>query len=82
MASIVVDVNDRKFVIYGDKGIDKVVPENFWDATRDAIQNQFKNEHYKQGIIDGVSSAGKELETHFLWQHGDQNELSNEVSKG
>jgi uncharacterized membrane protein len=79
---IYVAVNDRKFVIYGDKGIDKVVPENFWDATRDAIQNQFKNEHYKQGIIDGVSSAGKELETHFPWQHGDQNELSNEVSKG
>lgn len=79
---IYVAVNDRKFVIYGDKGIDKVVPENFWNATRDAIQNNFKHGNFKQGIIDGIRNAGKELEAHFPWSHGDRNELSNEVSKG
>ncbi|MFS4494439.1 TPM domain-containing protein [Maribacter sp. 2308TA10-17] len=79
---IYVAVNDRKFVIYGDKGIDKVVPDNFWDATRDAIQVQFKNGNFKQGIIDGVLSTGKQLESHFPWNHGDLNELSDEVSKG
>ncbi len=79
---IYVAVNDRKFVIYGDKGINAVVPENFWNNTRDAIQAQFKIENFKQGIIDGILSAGEELEAHFPWHHGDQNELSNEVSKG
>ena len=79
---IYVAVNDRKFVIFGDKGIDKVVPNNFWHTTRDAIQNQFKKENFKQGIIDGVLSTGKQLESHFPWNHGDINELSDEVSKG
>lgn len=77
-----VAVNDRKFVIFGDKGVDKVVPENFWHSTRDIIQAHFKKGTYKQGIIEGIENAGKELERHFPWKHGDQNELSNEVSKG
>jgi uncharacterized membrane protein len=79
---IYVAVNDRKFVIFGDKGIDKVVPENFWNSTRDAIASHFKNGNFKQGIIEGIRSTGKELEAHFPWNHGDLNELSNEVSKG
>jgi len=79
---IYVAVNDRKFVIYGDTGIDKVVPENFWNATRDIIQNHFTHGDFKQGIVDGIHSAGKALEAHFPWNHGDRNELSNEVSKG
>ncbi|WP_373518311.1 TPM domain-containing protein [Pricia sp.] len=75
-------VNDRKFAIYGGRGIDKVVPDDFWDSTRDAIQAQFKKNDFKQGIIDGILKAGKELRTHFPWQQGDINELSDEVSKG
>jgi len=79
---IYVAVNDRKFAIYGDKGIDKVVPENFWNTTKDAIEAHFKKGNHKDGIIEGVLSAGKELEMYFPWQHGDTNELNNEVSKG
>ncbi|WP_289042300.1 TPM domain-containing protein [uncultured Zobellia sp.] len=79
---IYVAVNDRKFSIYGDSGIHKVVPENFWNTTKDAIQDQFKKGNFKQGIIDGILKAGKELQAHFPWQRGDKNELSNEVSKG
>ncbi len=79
---IYVAVNDRKFAIYGDRGIDNVVPEGFWDSTRDAIAQQFKNDYFKQGLIDGVLKAGKVLETHFPWFHGNENELSDEISKG
>jgi len=79
---IYVAVNDKKFAICGDRGIDKVVPAGFWNSTRNAIQTQFKEQYFKQGIIDGILEAGKELEAHFPWQHGDENELSNEVSKG
>ncbi|MGJ8735080.1 TPM domain-containing protein [Zobellia laminariae] len=79
---IYVAVNDRKFSIYGDQGINKVVPDNFWDTTKDVIQNQFQKGNFKQGIIDGILKAGKELQAHFPWEHGDKNELSDEVSKG
>ena len=79
---IYVAVNDRKFAIYGDHGIDKVVPKDFWNTTRNTIQSRFKQNNFKQGIIDGILKAGKELQTHFPWQQGDINELSDEVSKG
>ncbi|MBU3010257.1 TPM domain-containing protein [Polaribacter vadi] len=79
---IYVAVNDKKFVIYGDKGINKVVPKDFWNSTKDVMQNHFKNANFKQGIVDGVLKAGEELKTHFPWQIDDENELSNEISKG
>ncbi len=78
---IYVAVVDKKFAIYGDRGIHKAVSENFWDTTKNLIQQQFKQGNFKQGIIEGVLSAGRELEAHFPWNHHDTNELSNEVSK-
>ncbi|MCM4150933.1 TPM domain-containing protein [Arenibacter sp. N53] len=79
---IYIAVNDKKFVVYGDKGINKVVPDNFWDTTKTTLEYHFKKGQFKQGIIEGILMAGKELETHFPWQHNNPNELSNEVSKG
>ena len=79
---IYIAVHDRKFVIYGDKGINQVVPDNFWDNTKTILENHFKKGNFKQGIIEGILMAGKELEAHFPWQHNNTNELSNEVSKG
>ena len=75
-------VNDKKFAIYGDKGIDQVVPGNFWETTKEVIRNHFIAGNFKEGIINGILKAGKELEEHFPWMHGDTNELSNEISKG
>ena len=79
---IYVAVNDQKFVIYGDKGINKVVPKEFWNSTKDVMQSHFKNGNFKQGIVDGILKAGEELQAHFPWQIDDENELSNEISKG
>jgi len=77
-----VAVQDRKFVIYGDSGIDKVVPKGFWDSTKDVIQQHFQKGDFKQGIIDGVLMAGEELKAHFPWDENDTNELSDAISKG
>ncbi|MBM1105900.1 TPM domain-containing protein [Aurantibacter crassamenti] len=79
---IYIAVNDKKFVIYGDRGIDKVVPVDFWESTKNTIQEQFVLGNFKQGIIDGILRAGKELNTHFPWHTLDTNELSNDISKG
>lgn len=75
-------VNDKKFVIYGDRGIDRVVPKDFWESTKALIENRFKQGDFKQGIIDGILKTGQELQRHFPWHPNDRNELSNEVSKG
>lgn len=79
---IYVAVEDKKFVIYGDKGIDKAVPRGFWESTKEKIQSHFVNGEFTRGIIAGILNAGKELEAHFPWLHGDENELSDAVSKG
>ncbi len=78
---IYVAVHDHKFVILGDKGIDRVVPDDFWESTRDVIQEHFINGDFKTGLVEGILKAGKELKAHFPWQSGDTNELSDEISK-
>jgi uncharacterized membrane protein len=79
---IYIAVNDKKFAIYGDRGIDRAVPDNFWETTKNSIQEQFVHGNFKQGIVKGILSAGQELNSHFPWKPTDSNELSDEVSKG
>ena len=78
---IYVAIDDRKFIIYGDKGINAVVPKDFWETTKDAIASEFKKGHFKQGLINGILRAGHELQEHFPWEEGDANELSDKISK-
>ena len=75
-------VQDRTFVIYGDKGINEVVSDTFWNDTKEVIQDHFKKGQFKQGIVEGILKAGEELKAHFPYKSNDTNELSNEVSKG
>ncbi|MDY0780902.1 TPM domain-containing protein [Tenacibaculum sp. IB213877] len=78
---IYVAVDDHKFVIYGDKGIDAVVPKDFWESTKNIIQKHFQKRNFKEGLIEGVLKAGEELKAHFPWNASDINELPNKVSK-
>lgn len=79
---IYVAVEDKSLVICGDEGINNVVELDFWDSTRDLMLGHFKKGNFTQGLIDGVLKAGEQLKTYFPYQEGDQNELSNEISKG
>lgn len=79
---IYVAVEDRNFVIFGDEGINKVVATDFWDSTKDIMQEHFKKGDFKQGLIDGILKAGTQLETFFPWEVGDKNELPDTISKG
>ncbi|MEZ4791994.1 MAG: TPM domain-containing protein [Gelidibacter sp.] len=79
---IYVAVEDRNFVIFGDEGINNVVDDDFWDSTKNIMQGHFKRGHFKQGLVDGILKAGKQLETFFPWETGDKNELPDDISKG
>lgn len=79
---IYVAVKSKQFAIYGDKGINEKVTDDFWDSTKDVMAKQFQDGNFKQGLIDGVLNAGDQLKTHFPYQDDDINELSNEISKG
>ena len=77
-----VAVSNKKFAVLGDEGINKVVATDFWKSTKEAVLNQFKTGNFKTGLIDGITEAGNQLKAHFPYQTDDENELSNEISKG
>ena len=71
---------DRKFAIIGDSGINKVVPENFWDDTKEDMLNHFKYGDLVEGIVTGLKIAGEHLEKYFPHKAGDNNELSDDIA--
>ena len=75
-------VKDKSFVICGDKGINDLVPTDFWNSTKDIMAAHFKNGNFKQGLVDGITKAGEQLQKYFPFEEDDTNELSNEISKG
>ncbi|OBX27158.1 TLP18.3/Psb32/MOLO-1 phosphatase superfamily protein [Gelidibacter algens] len=79
---IYVAIEDKTFVIFGDEGINNVVDDDFWESTKNVMQGHFKRGHFKQGLVDGILKAGQQLETHFPWDAGDKNEISNDISIG
>ena len=77
-----VGIANKTFAILGDEGIDKVVEGTFWDSTKNIVISHFKNQQYKQGLIEGILQAGERLKQFFPLLENDTNELSNEISKG
>lgn len=70
---------DHKFAIIGDRGINKVVPPDFWETTKVAMQAHFAAGNLAQGIIAGIGLAGEKLALFFPSQNDDVNELPNDV---
>jgi uncharacterized membrane protein len=79
---IYLSVNDRKFAIIGDTGINKVVPEGFWNDIKVMMTDHFVRGEFATGLINGIEKAGEHLKQYFPWQEDDINELSNEISFG
>ena len=52
-------VNDRKFAILGDKGINEKVPEKFWDHIKETLLDHFKKQEFAEGLAIGIEMAGK-----------------------
>jgi len=73
-------VYDRKFAILGDGGINKLVPENFWDEIKATMLGYFKEGRFADGISKGILMAGEQLKANFPYQSDDVNELSDEIS--
>ncbi len=48
-----VNLKQKQFAVWGDEGINKNVPENFWDGIKDTAITNFKQEK----IIDGLETC-------------------------
>ena len=76
-----IGVADHSFAILGDEGIDKVVEADFWDCTKNVVIENFKSGKFREGLVEGIKNAGEKLKVHFPFNLGDENELSNEISR-
>jgi uncharacterized membrane protein len=70
----------RKFAIIGDAGINQVVPDNFWDSTKEDMLNHFKYGNLVEGIVTGIALAGEQLQKYFPHQQNDNNELPDDIA--
>ena len=79
---IYLSIENRKFAILGDAGINAVVPENFWDDIKDRMIAHFREEHFSEGLVEAIQSAGGQLKKHFPYESDDVNELPDDISYG
>jgi uncharacterized membrane protein len=75
-------LKDHQFAILGDAGINALVPDNFWESTKEAMLQHFKDGNFAEGLAVGITMAGDKLKEHFPYQKDDVNELPNDISFG
>ena len=75
-------VEDRKFAILGDAGINQVTSEDFWDNIKVEMLTHFKDGDFSKGLVHGIQMTGEALKSYFPYQRDDVNELSDEISFG
>jgi uncharacterized membrane protein len=73
-------VEDKKFAILGDAGINSKVPANFWDKISEHLGRNFKEGRFTEGLSEGIVMAGDQLKTHFPHKKDDVNELPDDIS--
>jgi uncharacterized membrane protein len=73
-------VQDRKFAVIGDAGINAMVPEGFWNDVKELLQKRFRDGKFTEGLSEGIIMAGEHLKKHFPHKKDDVNELPDEIS--
>ena len=66
---------DHHVEIVADRGIDRQVPQQEWEAIARAIEGHFRAGRYEAGAVAGVHAVSALLERHFPAREGDRNEL-------
>jgi uncharacterized membrane protein len=73
-------LDDRRFAIVGDAGVHVRVGSGFWDAARDALERDLRENRMRDGLIAAVGEIGRALGRHFPRHPDDRNELGDAVS--
>jgi len=71
----------QRFAVVGDKGIHEKCGDGFWKDVASAMEEDFRQGRFTDGIVKGVTRAGEALAAHFPRTGPDRNELSDEVSE-
>lgn len=71
---------EKEFAIWGDIGIDKVTPDDFWNKIKDTVLGHFQRSEYVDGLVKGIEMAGESLKKYFPYEDDDIDELPDEIS--
>lgn len=71
---------DRKFAIIGDKGINDIVGQGFWDDAVSLITNGFASGSPIDAVCEAIRLCGSKLSANFPSEENEEDELPNEVS--
>jgi len=77
-----VAIEDHKFAILGDVGINQKVSDDFWEKTKEVVLSSFQEGNLTEGLTKGILMAGEQLKEQFPYQADDVDELSNDISFG
>lgn len=75
-------IRNRKFAIIGDEGINKYVPEDYWEVAKMKMLNHFRSGNFSEGLMEAIDMVGIELKKYFPYQTDDVNELPDDISFG
>ena len=75
-------IEDKKFAIIGDVGINAKVSDDFWDEVKNMMLGHFKQGEFAEGLVNGILKSGKQLKEYFPYMEDDINELSDDISYG
>ena len=80
---IYVAPQSQSFAVIGDKGIHECCGAGFWKGIATAMEADFAAGHYTEGIVKGVTEAGRALAQNFPRpeSHTDVNELPDDVTR-
>lgn len=70
---------DHKAAILGDKGINSVIENDFWDNTLKELLSYCSKDLITEGICKTVDKVGNLIKQKYPYQEGDINELDNEI---
>ena len=73
----------RQFAVIGDAAINEAVPDEFWEAVKETVLDDFRQEKYVPGLEHGIRLVGEQLRQFFPYDAAtDVNELPDDISYG
>lgn len=79
---IYLSIENRKFAILGDAGINAVVAEDFWDNIKNNMFAHFREGQFLEGLVEAIKQSGEQLKKHFPYETDDVDELPDDISFG
>jgi uncharacterized membrane protein len=72
---------ERTFAVIGDDAVHAKCGQSFWDETAKALEKDFKDARFTEGLVAAIEHAADLLAAHFPRRRGDRNELPDEIAR-